>query len=92
MSNKKTNNSSNKNSGNSQDKDNFNWGRASKTSLIWLVIVMGAIYLSGQLTNLGKKEVEIEFTEYKDYLKIMRSKEVLLLATCFMVNLKFHRI
>ena len=59
MSNKKTNNSSNKNSGNSQDKDNFNWKRASRTSLIWLVIVMGAIYLSGQLTNLGKKEVEI---------------------------------
>ena len=69
MSNKKTNNSSNKNSGNSQDKDNFNWKRASRTSLIWLVIVMGAIYLSGQLTNLGKKEVEIEFTEYKEYLK-----------------------
>ena len=69
MSNKKRDNSSNKNPGDNQDKDNFNWKRASKTSLIWLVIVMGAIYLSGQLTNLGKKEVEIEFTEYKEYLK-----------------------
>ena len=69
MNNKKRNNNSNKNSGNNQDKDNFNWGRASKTSLIWLVIVMGAVYLSGQLTSLGKKEVEIEFTEYKEYLK-----------------------
>ena len=42
MNNKKRNNNSNKNSGNNQDIDNFNWGRASKTSLIWLVIVMGA--------------------------------------------------
>ena len=67
--NKKRENNSNKNSGGNQDKESFNWGRASKTSLVWLVITMGAIYLSGQLTNLGKKEIEIEFTEYKEYLK-----------------------
>tara|TARA_B100000287_G_scaffold99761_1_gene91842 strand:+ start:1416 stop:3491 length:2076 start_codon:yes stop_codon:yes gene_type:complete len=67
--NKKRENNSNKNSGGNQDKEGFNWGRASKTSLVWLVIVMGAIYLSGQLTNLGRKEIEIEFTEYKEYLK-----------------------
>ena len=67
--NKKRENNSNKNSGGNQDKEGFSWGRASKTSLVWLVIVMGAIYLSGQLTNLGRKEIEIEFTEYKEYLK-----------------------
>ena len=66
--NKKKESNKKNNSGNNHNKENFNWKRASKTSLIWLVIVMGAIYISGELTNLGRKEIEIEYTEYKDFL------------------------
>ena len=63
-----------KNNKNNQSKknpkqDDFNWKRASKTSLIWLMIVTGAIYISGQLTDGSKKETEIEFTQYRKYLK-----------------------
>ena len=67
-SNKKRESNKKNNSGNNQNKENFDWKRASKTSLIWLVIVMGAIYISGELTNLGRKEIEIEYTEYKEFL------------------------
>ncbi len=51
-----------------QPQDQFDWKRAGKTSLVWLMIILGAVYISGILTESGKKEVEIEYTEYRQYL------------------------
>ena len=48
--------------------DDFDWKRASKTSLVWLMIIFFAVYISGILTESGKKEIEIEYTDYRDYL------------------------
>ena len=57
---KETNNQSKKNL-----QDNFDWRRAGKTSFIWLFIIFGAVYISGLLTQSGKKEVEVESTTVK---------------------------
>ena len=57
------------NNGNGFNKDEFNWKRAGKTSFIWLSIILGAVYISGLLTDVGKKEIEIEYTQYKNYLE-----------------------
>ncbi|MFC1581488.1 ATP-dependent zinc metalloprotease FtsH [Candidatus Neomarinimicrobiota bacterium] len=46
----------------------FQWKRASKTSLIWVVIIIAAVFLSGLFTNSGKKEIEIEYSLYQEYL------------------------
>ncbi|MBI88950.1 MAG: cell division protein FtsH [Candidatus Marinimicrobia bacterium] len=59
-------NSNKKNLDNQQE--NFDWKKAGKTSLIWLIIIFGAVYISGSLTETSKKEIEIEYTEYKKYL------------------------
>ncbi|MBA64655.1 MAG: cell division protein FtsH [Candidatus Marinimicrobia bacterium] len=67
--NKKQLNNKLNNPKNNHKEDNFNWKRAGKTSLIWLLIVSGAIYISGLLTEAGKKELEIEYTEYKKFLE-----------------------
>ena len=71
MTNKNKNNS--KKETNQQNKknlqDNFDWRRAGKTSFIWLFIIFGAVYISGLLTQSGKKEVEVEYTEYRKYLE-----------------------
>jgi cell division protease FtsH len=48
--------------------DNFDWKRAGKTSFVWLMIIFGAVFISGLLTETGKKEIEIEYTEYRKYL------------------------
>ena len=48
--------------------DQFDWMRAGKTSIVWLMIIFGAIYISGLLTETGRKEIEIEYTEYREYL------------------------
>ena len=49
--------------------DNFDWRRASKTSFLWIFIIFGAVYISSMLTENGKKEIEIEYTEYRKYLQ-----------------------
>ena len=66
------NSGSNKNPKNSKknhSEENFDWKRAGKTSFLWLILIFGAVYISGLLTKANKKEVEIEYTEYKNYLK-----------------------
>jgi len=67
-SNKNQKKETDKNNQNNQQ-DNFDWRRASKTSFIWLVIIFSAVYISGLLTDAGKKEIEIEYTEYRKYLE-----------------------
>ena len=67
--NKKNQNNGSPKNGNGFNKDEFNWKRAGKTSFIWLSIILGAVYISGLLTDVGKKEIEIEYTQYKNYLE-----------------------
>ena len=55
-------------SGQHNQPENFDWKRAGKTSFVWLFIIFGAVYISGLLTESGKKEIEIEYTEYRKYL------------------------
>ena len=43
-------------------------GSAGKTSFIWLSIILGAVYISGLLTDVGKRN-RIEYTQYKNYLE-----------------------
>ncbi|MEE8340849.1 MAG: ATP-dependent zinc metalloprotease FtsH [Candidatus Neomarinimicrobiota bacterium] len=50
-------------------KSNFQFKKAGKTSLIWLLIIVGAIIISGIFTNSGKKEIEVEYFQYQEYLK-----------------------
>jgi hypothetical protein len=39
----------------------FQWKRAGKTSMVWLLIIVGAIIISGIFTNSSKKEIEVEY-------------------------------
>ncbi len=47
----------------------FQWKKAGKTSLVWLLIIVGAIIISGIFTNSSKKEIEVEYFQYQEYLK-----------------------
>lgn len=49
-------------------KDEFQWKRVGKTSLVWVFIIVTAIFLSGLFTGQGREEVEIQYSEYRDFL------------------------
>jgi len=51
-----------------KDDQGFQWKNAGKTSLIWIVILITAIFLSSLFTGRVKKEVEIEYFQYRELL------------------------
>ena len=69
MDNKKQNFNKKSNNTKENQSDKFDWKRASKTSFVWLMIIFGAVYVSGMLTEVGKKVIEIDYTQYKEFLK-----------------------
>ena len=63
--------------------DQFDWMRAGKTSFIWLMIIFGAVYISGLMTDSGKKEIEIEYTDYREYLANGEIKKGVIMGNVF---------
>ena len=70
-------------SSNDNNPDQFHWKRAGKTSLIWISIILCAVYISGLLTESGKKEIEIEYTEYREYLKKNEIQKAVVIGVVF---------
>ena len=76
--NSKQSNNKNKNGFNNQkspdkkqDKnqsDQFQWRRAGKTSFVWVLIIISAVFLSNLFTGKGVDEVEIQYSEYRRFL------------------------
>ena len=54
-----------------QDKnksDQFHWRRAGKTSFVWVLILISAVFLSNLFTGKGVDQVEIQYSEYRRFL------------------------
>ncbi|MGY8781517.1 MAG: ATP-dependent zinc metalloprotease FtsH [Fidelibacterota bacterium] len=58
-------NSSNKNQ---KRNDQFQWKRAGKTSFVWVLIIIAAVFLSNIFTSQGVDEIEIRYSEYRSFL------------------------
>jgi len=50
------------------NKNEFQWKRAGKTSMIWVLILMVAIFLSGLLTS-NDQSIEIQYFQYREFLE-----------------------
>jgi len=68
---------------NENNPEQFHWKRAGKTSLIWISIILCAIYISGILTDTGKKEIEIDYTDYREYLKSLEIQKAVIIGDIF---------
>ena len=53
---------------NKKENEQFQWKRAGKTSLVWVLIIISAVFLSNLFTGKGADEVEIQYTEYRTFL------------------------
>ena len=71
---------------NDQQKGNqgFQWKQAGKTSLIWVIILISAIFVSGLFTGKGGDELELEYYEYEYFLNSE------LIATAEIIQTDFH--
>lgn len=84
MNNQKNKPQQNQNKQNPKKKpDQFDWMRAGKTSIVWLMIIFGAVYISGLLTESGKKEIEIEYTDYREYLANREIEKAVIMGDVF---------
>ena len=84
MNNQKNKPQQNQNKQNPKKKpDQFDWMRAGKTSFVWLMIIFGAVYISGLLTESGKKEIEIEYTDYREYLANSEIEKAVIMGDIF---------
>lgn len=62
----------------------FQWKQAGKTSLIWVIILISAIFVSGLFTGKGDDELELEYWEYEHFLNSE------LIATAEIIQTDFH--
>ncbi|HJL85452.1 MAG TPA: cell division protein FtsH, partial [Candidatus Marinimicrobia bacterium] len=73
-------------SGGDQQKGNqgFQWKQAGKTSLIWVIILISAIFVSGLFTGTNGDEVELKYYEYEQF----RDSEII--ASAEIIENNFH--
>ena len=48
--------------------EQFHWKKAGKTSLVWVMIIISAIFMSNLFTDQAGNEVEIQYSEYRTFL------------------------
>jgi len=65
------NTSNNKKKWKNKKNDNlgFQWKKAGKTSFVWIAIILMTMYISSILSENKRTEIEINYTEYKNYLE-----------------------
>ena len=51
-----------------EGENKFQWKQAGKTSVVWIVILVVAIFLSNLFTAKNRNEVEVQYFQYKDFL------------------------
>ena len=61
--NKKSNNKNNK-----KEPDQFKWQKAGKTSFVWVLVIISAVFLSNLFTNQIGEEIEVQYSEYRSFL------------------------
>ena len=66
----------------------FKWKKASKTSLMWIIIIISSIFLIQILGTGNKEEVRIEFDQYKDLLANGQISEATIIEREFHGTLK----
>ncbi|MCK4640014.1 MAG: cell division protein FtsH, partial [Candidatus Marinimicrobia bacterium] len=65
------------------DDNEFKWKKASKTSLMWIIIIISSIFLIQILGTGSREEVVIEYFQYKDLLANGQIKEATIIEREF---------
>jgi len=52
-----------------QKDNNFQWKRASKTLMFWVLLILGAVYIAHIFDLRNSREVEVTYSEYKNFME-----------------------
>ena len=69
-------------------KDQFQWQRAGKTSMVWMAILALALFLSGQFSDSSRAEIEIDYFQYREMLTEGAIGEATIIGREFHAELK----
>jgi len=50
------------------DKNNFQWKKVGKTSMVWVAIIFATIFLSNLFSGNDRNEISIDYYQYKTFL------------------------
>ncbi|MCF7804816.1 MAG: ATP-dependent zinc metalloprotease FtsH [Candidatus Marinimicrobia bacterium] len=70
------------------DNDRFQWKKASRTSLLWIAILIGTIIIAQVISMSQGTEQEVTYSEYKQYLSSGRIAEATIIDNEFHGTLK----
>ena len=73
------------------EKLEFQWKKAGKTSFIWITIILVTVYFSSVISENRNNEVEIEYTEYKNYLNEGAIKSAIIINKTFYGEFKSNQ-
>ncbi len=76
---------------NNSDNDDFNWGKAIRVILSWLIIISAVFALMIWFRGEQKLEYEITFDQYQQFLKAGKIKEAIIKKTD-VNNFDFHGV
>jgi len=65
------------------NRDDFRWKKASRTSLMWIIIIVSSIILMQILGRGGEEEVVISYSQYKELLSQKRIKSAVIIENEF---------
>ncbi|MFQ6614209.1 MAG: ATP-dependent zinc metalloprotease FtsH [Fidelibacterota bacterium] len=61
----------------------FQWKKASKTSLVWISIILLAIFLSGLFSGSRDKEYEVDYFQYRNFLESKKISQATIIENTF---------
>jgi len=71
--------------------DNFQWQKATRTFLFWLVFIIITVWISKWFSHGGKNEIEINLTQFREFLSNGMIKEAVIRGKEFHGELKEPR-
>ena len=71
--------------------DNFQWKRASRSLIIWILIILGSVLFANAFGNLGGKgEREISYMQYRSFLEAGKIESAVIEGNIFHGVLKYE--
>ena len=90
-SNKKSRRSGKQSGGKNKNDDNFQWKKASRSLIIWILVILASVLFANAFGNLsGEGETTIDYTQYRSFLESEKIESAIIEENEFHGKLKYE--